>query len=55
MNFYRSSLKRIEESEEFELGRDEGLERRSPSLLQFSQSISALNSLSLGVQVNQLI
>ena len=52
MTFYRSSLNSIEEGEEFEGGRDEEVfERRSPNLLQFSRSISALNSLSLGVQV----
>ena len=50
-----SSLKSIEEddeSEPFDIQEDgEVVERKSPSLVQFTRSISAINSMSLGVQV----
>ena len=50
-----SSLKCIEEddeSEPFDIQEDgEVVERKSPSLVQFTRSISAINSMSLGVQV----
>ena len=48
-----SSLKCIEEDDEsFDIQEDgEVLERKSPSLVQFTRSISAINSMSLGVQV----
>ena len=50
-----SSLKCIEEDDESEpfdsQEEGEGLERKSPSLVQFTRSISAINSMSLGVQV----
>ena len=52
--YFFTSLKSIEEDEEPEqLEEDEVFERRrgSPALMQFTRSISAVNSLSLGVQV----
>ena len=52
--YFFTSLKSIEEDEEPEqLEEDEVFERRrgSPALMQFTRSISAINSLSLGVQV----
>ena len=48
-----SSLNCIDEDDESEPFQDddEVFERRSPNLVQFTRSISAINSMSLGVQV----
>ena len=47
-----SSLNSIDEDDEsFDYDDGEVFERKSPSLVQFTRSISAINSMSLGVQV----
>ena len=49
-----STLNSIDEDDEtFDYEDGEVFERRSPSLVQFNRSISAINSMSLGVQVIQ--
>ena len=52
MYVFSPSLNSIDEDDECkDYQGDEGYERRSPNLLQFTHSISAINSMSLGVQV----
>ena len=47
-----SSLNSINEDDEyFDYQDGEVFERKSPNLVQFTRSISAINSMSLGVQV----
>ena len=53
MYVFSPSLNSIDEDDEWkDYQGDEGYERRSPNLLQFTHSISAINSMSLGVQVS---
>ena len=53
MFLFSSGLNSIYEDDETFDYEDEVFERRSPSLAQFTRSISAINSMSLGVQVRE--